>query len=92
MTLGFGTGPELLGHKDRVSNYRMGTYELFYLNEVLLKPKDELIEKYGKDVPTLQYISDKDARINDEDLQGLKIVADSIMLVIKNGQLTTKLE
>ncbi|GMG34704.1 unnamed protein product [Ambrosiozyma monospora] len=70
----------------------MGTYELFYLNEVLLKPKEELIEKYGKDVPTLQYISDKDSRVSEEDLQSLNLVADSIMLVIKNGQLTTKLE
>ncbi|ODV85789.1 hypothetical protein CANARDRAFT_27878 [[Candida] arabinofermentans NRRL YB-2248] len=81
-----------IGYKEDL-NHLFGMYELFYMNEVLLKPKQELLEKYGGDASNngLKHISDVQLQLTDKEIEMLTFVSSDVVLNISGAQLIYKL-
>ncbi|QPG76627.1 hypothetical protein FOA43_004019 [Brettanomyces nanus] len=85
MTLGVCAFPA--GEDYFSSNTSFGMYELQYMNQVLLLPKDELLAKYGNEIATLDYVSDVKLELTPEEQELLTFSSRELVLAITGGQL-----
>ncbi|VEU20060.1 DEKNAAC100463 [Brettanomyces naardenensis] len=69
------------------SNCSFGMYELQYMNDVLLLPKEELMARYGEEAKTLEYVSDVELTFTPEEINQLAFKSNELILSIGGGQL-----
>jgi len=68
-------------------NLQFGMYETFYMNEVLLKPKSQLVDVFGAGMRYLSKISDGKLSLNTKEVENLKFTPRDLTLSLSGSQL-----